>query len=244
MKELLTVFKGLLVVFSILAPAGLAFADSDLPRLRTISVTGEAKDEVAPDQAVLSVSLVSKDKDLNTAKSNNDAMVERVVVIAKDHGITKGKLSTSNLYISPEYSFTNLPQGTGKQVLIGYIVSRSLRITIDDLSHEEMLLSAIVAAKVDQVNGVEFQLADKEAYTSKLRVKAFADAKAQATALAEAAGVKLGAPLTISTNGTMGIEPMPFPRMMMASKGAESVAPSLPGHITLQENVQVTFGIE
>jgi len=221
-----------------------AFADND-PHPRTITVSGEAREEVAPDQAILTVSLVSRDKDLKTAKQHNDAMADHLVMIAKQYNIPKEKIAISSVNISPEYVYDN-NQGVNRQVFSDYMVSRTLRVTIDDLNKEEPVLSAIVDAKIDQINDMEFQLSDKEKYASDLRVKAFANAKVKAEALAQAAGGKLGQAITISTGNVMAVGPRPMPmaKGVMAASAIESVAPSLPGLLSLQENVQVTFGLE
>ena len=218
-----------------------------MPNVRTISVSGEAKQDIDPDQAILSFSLVSKDKDLNMAKKNNDEMADKVVAIIRGFKIPKEKIATSNINIAPQYNYQNVT-GVNQQVFVGYNVSRSLRVTMDDISMNEKLLSALVEAKVDQINGVQFQLSDPEKYAAALRLKAYDNAKTKAAALAQAAGGKLGAPISISTGN---ISPMPIRPMLVRGLQAEALgasappeAPSLPGLISLQENVEVIFGLE
>jgi uncharacterized protein YggE len=120
---------------------------------------------------------------------------------------------------------------------------------MDSLNIHEKLLSAIVEAKIDQVNGIEFRLAKPEERAMQLRVKAFENAKAKAAALAEAAGAKLGKVLVISTTSNsinMPSPPMPmFAKAMRADSSAEmSVAPSLPGMVELEESVSAAFSLE
>lgn len=214
------------------------------PAMRMIAVDGQSREQFSPDQAILSMSLVSKDDKLDNAKVHNDALVERLVNISREFNIPKENLATSNIYIAPEYRYD---QEGKEQVLTGYIVSRQLRVTMDSLDIHERLLSAIVNAKIDQVNGIEFRLKDPEKHASKLRVKAFENAKAKAQALADAAGAKLGKAMIISTvsSGDNVIHPpMPLARGMMAAKAEMSVAPSLPGMIELSESVNVSFTLE
>lgn len=227
-----------LLLFLSLCLAAPAFAQMPPPP-RMITVSGEASEDVAPDRAILSLSLITKNKDLTAAKRANDEMVERLVGITQNFKIAKEKVATSNVNISPEYSYEN-----NKQNFIGYIVSRSLRITIDNLPIHERVLSAIVDAKIDQVNGIEFTLANQEAHAKAVRVKAVENARERAQALATAAGVKLGQVLNIAT--VTAPMPIPYGRMAMASMEAksDSVAPSLPGMTTLRELVTVSFALE
>jgi len=228
-----------ILVLAALFAASPAFAQMPTPP-RMITVSGEASEQVAPDRAILTVSLVSKNRELNVAKRENDQMVEKIVAIAREFKIAKEKIATSNVYISPEYNYIN-----NKQQFIGYMVNRTLRITMDDISIHERVLSAIVDAKIDQVNGVEFALADPEKLAKNVRVKAVENARVKAQALAEAAGAKLGQVLNISTVDSGVMSPRPMMAMLKSTMATESsVAPSLPGMIDLRESVTVSFALE
>lgn len=217
---------------------------------RSINVTGEASEQFAPDQGILSMSLVSRDNKLTIAKQANDAMVERVVNIVRNFSIPREKIATSNLYITPEYTYNSNPNDDipdGQSKLNGYVVNRTLRITMDSLDVHEKLLSALVEAKVDQVNGVEFKLSNPESKAMQLRVKAFQNARERAQALAEAAGAKLGQAISISTNSAstpISGPPMPMVARMAAAGAEPSIAPSLPGMVELRETVNATFAME
>lgn len=241
MKRLLAIF----VLFIACSAALTAHAQTPpppVPLQRSITVTGEANEKIAPDQARLSLSVVTRDPSLPRAKEQNDTMLKKIVAIAQDFNIPKEKIATSGVNINPEYNYEN-----NRQFLAGYAVSRSLEITIGDITQSEKLLSGLVEAKVDQIHGLSFSLAEPEAHAAPIRAKAYNNAKARAEVLAQAAGVKLGAPLIISTAGTSpGFPPpMPMMRAMATSDVMESSqAPSLPGLITLQESLTVTFALE
>jgi uncharacterized protein YggE len=219
------------------APAYAQQADS---KTRNITVSGEASGQIAPDRAILSMSAVSRNTNLQAAKQANDEMVEKLVKITQQFKIPQEKVATSQVSIAPEYTYDNAGQH-----FKGYIISRSFRVTMDDLGVPEKLLSAIVDAKIDQVSGIEFTLADPEAHAAPLRIKAFENARAKADALAKAAGAKLGPAMTIIAGENSGMAPpRPMPMMAMAGRAESSVAPSLPGLIELSESVSVTFGLE
>jgi uncharacterized protein YggE len=210
-----------------------------------LTISGEAKETLAPDQAIITATLSSREQKLEVAKKNNDAQMERVLQITKEFGIPREKITPSNLNINPEYVYNN---ATNRQEMVGYIVSRTLRITMDKLTIHERVLSALVDAKIDQVSGVEFAVANPEPVADKLRLKAFENARAKAQALAATAGMKLGKPISISVSGSYAppMLPMPMARMAMAADSAEklSVAPSLPGMLELREEVNVVFALE
>ena len=207
---------------------------------RMISVTGEAREELVPDQAILSGQLVSKAKLLSVAKEENDKLAKRILAIAKQFNIPKDKISASNVYITPDLIWN---QDSQKQIKVGYIVSRNLTLTMDKIESHEQVLSALLENGIDQINGVNFTLANPEAQADKLRVKALQNARERAQMLAEAAGATLGKVIFITTNSAAGAQP-PVPMMgraMLMKQDAASVAPSLPGVVTLEESVAVTF---
>lgn len=234
-------YNALLLTLPFVCLAAPAMAAPD--PVRIVSVTGTAREEVAPNQAILSGQLVSKSKELEAAKKANDELVERVVVIAKQFEIPREKISAANVYISPEYVYN---KKTGRQDMVGYIITRNLTITIDKIGIHEQVLSALVENGIDQVNGVNFQVSNPEARADTLRARAVQDAKNRAEILAKAAGAKLGRVYSIATDGASMVPP-PMPRMMMANAAAKaesSVAPSLPGMTTMQETVSVSFELE
>jgi len=242
--------KSLLALSLLLFAGGEAFAQMPPPpppaMVSTIAVTGEAKEAVTPDQAVITASVVSRNRDLNEAKQNNDAQMDKVVQIAKEFSIPRDKIIPSNMNINPEYIYNNTTQ---KQEMTGYVVSRTLRITMTKLDIHERVLSALVNAKIDQVSGVEFSLANPDAVSDRLRVKAVENARTRAEALAAAAGVKLGKPVTINAAGGY-YAPPPMPMMARAAAPMDmaeskmSVAPSLPGMLEMRESVSIVFALE
>lgn len=223
--------------------AGAAYAQPPMQPMRMISVQGQAHMEVAPDQAELHVSLVSRNIDLNEAKRANDKLTKSVRNIALDMKIPEKNIATSHVHVSPQYNWRN-----NQQELKGYMVNRSLNITMDSIDTHERLLSELIAAGVDQVGGVNFKLAKPDSYEAKLRIEAVKDAAAKAKVLADAAGVELGKPISITVGGASAMPyPVPMARMAMAedvsAAGSNSVAPALPGMIRLEETVSIVYEI-
>lgn len=234
--------NALLIMAAFLLATPPAMAEETL--VRSISVRGEAKEEIAPDQAILSGQLVSRSKQLADAKQQNDKMVERIVAVAKQFDIPKEKVSASNVYISPDYSYN---QQLKKQELVGYVVTRQLSITMDKLDIHEQVLSALVENNIDQISGVQFAVSDAEKRGDALKVKAVENARMRAEMLATAAGAKLGRVISINSDGAV-MQPQPMMmRAMKAPMGGmaeSSVAPSLPGLSTLHESISVSYELE
>ncbi len=234
-----------LIAFFLLASPALAQMPPPHPVMpRLITVSGYAEAQHAPDRVILDLSLTNRSKDLSEAKRDNDQRVEKLVAITREFKIPKEKVSTSGVQISPEYVYEN-----NRQRFIGYIVNRSVSITIDDLQIHERVLSAVVDAKIDQVDGIQFTLSNMDVLKKSVRAKAVGDARENAAGMAQAAGAKLGEVMNITTQSDAPVMYNGAPAMMSmkaerVSMDGESVAPSLPGLITLRETITASFALE
>jgi uncharacterized protein YggE len=104
-------------------------------------------------------------------------------------------------------------------------------------------LDNAVASGANQVQSISFQLKENNEFCGNLLKKASNNAKEQASAIAQALGVKLSG--IKQANGSCGSE-QHYPRMYSTSKAlmAESFAPTTPiesGEIKLNATVSVDF---
>jgi uncharacterized protein YggE len=93
-------------------------------------------------------------------------------------------------------------------------------------------LDADVAAGATNIQGISFGLQDSTAARNDALRNAVKDAKGKATAMAEAAGMKLGDLIEINENG--GFMPSPVPMFGMAESRMTGKAASVePGQVSL-----------
>lgn len=220
-------------------PVATAMADS-LPPPR-IMVMGEGEQTVAPDMAILSLSVMREAKTAREALSaNNDAMAA-VIAAMKTAGIEDRDLQTAGIRISPRYNHTDKPDGVQEAELVAYQVTNTLSVRIRDLDKAGEILDKSVSLGVNQGGGISFTNDDPSAAIDEARKLAVKDAVAKARTLAEAAGVKVGRVLEISDQSFT-----PRPMMMEAktfARAADSV-PIQPGENAYRVQVNVTFEIK
>ena len=85
---------------------------TDLPTPPRIIVSGEGEATVAPDLAILTLSVMREAKTARAAlDANNDAMAA-VIAAMKSAGIKDRDLQTAGIQISPRYNYTNKPDGS------------------------------------------------------------------------------------------------------------------------------------
>jgi uncharacterized protein YggE len=181
------------------AALGAARLDAQAPDANAITVTGEAEVKVVPDEVVLRLGVQTGDRDLALAKRTNDERVTRALAAAKRFVPDPKHIQTDYMAIDPRY------RGSSDVVndLIGYVVRKSIVVTLKDTSKFEELLSAMLDAGVNHVHGVDFRTSELRKHRDQARALAIRAAQEKATALASAVGRKAGRARSIS-EGSFG----------------------------------------
>lgn len=215
---------------------------TDLPTPPRIIVSGEGEATVAPDLAVLTLSVMREAKTARAAlDANNDAMAA-VIAAMKSAGIKDRDLQTAGIQINPRYNYTNKPDGSQEAELVAYQVTNTLSVRVRDVDKTGEILDKAVSLGVNQGGGIAFTNDNPAATVTEARKKAVANAMAKAKTLAEAAGVSLGRVLEITDQN---IAPTPMPINAKAfDAAAGAAAPVQAGENSYNVQVTVTFELK
>ena len=224
---------------AIALPAAASAAETPIqPR---IVVTGEGEATVAPDMALLSLSVMREAKTAREALDANNAAMAEVIEAIKLFGIADRDLQTAGIQIMPRFNFTNKPDGTQEAELIAYQVTNTLSVRVRDIVKTGEILDKAVSLGVNQGGNIVFANDDSSAVITEARRKAVVEATARATTLAEAAGVQLGRVLEISEQ-SFGAQPMPIEAR--AFDKAASAVPVQAGENAYRVQVNMTFELK
>ncbi len=202
----------------------------------TVSVTGEATISAPPDLAQIEAGVTTDAKTAREAASaNNDAM-GKVLLALKSAGLSEKDYQTSRLSLQPQYSSQNR---AGTNVLTGYRASNQVTIKLRDVSKIAGVIDAVTAAGANDIGGINFMVSNASKLLDDARAEAVTDARRKAEIYAKAAGVALGAPVSISEHGAA--MPVMY-RRAAAPMAAE--APIAPGEETLRVTVGVSWEIK
>ena len=240
-KRILRSAALLAVTACLVSGVPLAFAGEDpAPR---ILVAGEGNVEIAPDMAVLNLSVMRQASTARAALTANSAAMAKVLDAMAALGIAKRDLQTSTFNIQPRY--TNPPRqnsgATEAPKLVGYTVRNAVTVRVRDISRVGDVLDTSVTLGVNDGGGIEFTNNDPSAAITEARRAAMEKAMSKAQTLAKAAGVRVGKVLEISEQHHSP-RPMPMARMTMYDK-AESV-PIAAGTNSYKVIVNVTLAIK
>jgi uncharacterized protein YggE len=209
-----------------------ACADSLPP---AISVTGEASVSVPPDLAEVEAGVTSDAKTAREASETNNAAMGKLLLALKASGIDAKDIQTSRLSLQPQ----NAPNRSGPAAIVGYRASNRVTVRLHDVAKVAGTIDMLVGAGANDIGGINFMVSQASKLLDDARTQAVADARRKAEIYAKAAGVTLGAPLSISEGGAPG--PM-FRAKMAASPMAAT--PVAQGEETLSITVAVTWAIK
>lgn len=218
-----------------------AVASAEAPAQPRIIVTGEGEAAVAPDMAVLSLSVMREAKTAREALDANNAAMADVVEAVKLFGVADRDLQTAGLQIMPRYNYTNKADGTQEAELVAYQVMNTLSIRVRDVAKTGEIIDKAVSLGVNQGGNITFTNDDPSATVTEARKKAVASATAKASTLAEAAGVGLGRVIEISEQS---YAPMPMPIEAKAFDRALAAVPIQAGENAYRVQVNITFELK
>lgn len=207
-------------------------------RHRTLSLSATGTVSAKPDIAEISTGVVSDAKTARDALSaNNDAMA-KIITALKAAGVKDTDIQTSNFSVSPRY----LHRKNEAAIVVGYKVSNSVRIIVRDIAKLGKILDQVVTLGSNQINSINFSIANTAELLNEARKKAMASAIAKAKLYAEASGATLGKVLTINEQ-TFNNTPRPVFARAMKMEAAPAV-PIEAGEQELQIRVSVSWELE
>ena len=222
------------VVAILLSIPARAETPADFPP--AISVTGEAQISVAPDIAFVDAGVATDARTAREASEASNTAMAKVFAALKAANIDARDIQTSRLSLQPQYA----PNRSGPSPITGYRASNRVTVRIHDVSKVAGVIDTLVGAGANDIGNVAFEVSQASKLLDDAREKAVADARRKAEIYAKAAGVTLGAPLSISEGG----EPPPVFRAKVAAPMAIAPTPIAQGEETLSISVSVTWAIK
>lgn len=233
----------LLMAATFALPQAAAAQDHPAPRPRMI-VIGEGEASVAPDMAILTLTVMREAETARQALDDNNAAMGAVIAAMREAGVEDRDLQTAGLRISPRYVYPQNGDGEEQPRIVAYQVSNTLSARVRDIDKAGELIDRSVTLGVNQGGDIVFTSDDPSAVLTQARIRAVEDAMARARTLAEAAGVELG-PVVELSEQSFAHRPVPqSARLARMDAATASAAPVEAGENTYRVQVNVTFELK
>ncbi|MBV9879629.1 MAG: SIMPL domain-containing protein [Gemmatirosa sp.] len=181
-----------------------------------VTATGEA--EVTPDRAHVSIGVQTQAATAADAASRNAALQKAVIDAVKALGIAPERITTSGYNVYPEQVYDNT---TRRSRITGYNVQNTVTIDVWKVEQVGQVLDAALAKGANLVSSLSFYSSQAEVVRRRALQNAITRARADAEAMATAAGGHLGHLIAL-TSGVAYEPPRPLMREMAMAKVADA----------------------
>ena len=209
---------------------------------RTIYVTGSGSVTGEPDIATLDLGVSVEKETVAEAREEAASAMTALIASLKANNVAEKDIKTENFSIYPQYDYTD-----NGRILRGYRVNNTVRAKIRELATLSDVMDAAAAAGGNSIviNSIQFMIDDTTPLQTQARSLAVKDAEAKAQTLAEASGVTLGEPITITESTYFEGPPIPFATAEADfDDAARTSTPIVAGELTVTVNVTVVYEIE
>ena len=235
---------------ALFAAALLAFA-SALPAQRqrerprpepsVIRTSGTATVKAAPDEARVSIGVVTQAQTAESAASKNAEQVQATLAAVRKVLGDAGEIQTQNYSIYPEYRHPG--RDGGQPQISGYRAQNTVEVHIKDIAKVGPVIDAATSSGSNQIQGVQFGIQDE----SELRAKALQDAarkaRANADALASGLGLTVSRIVSVEEGGPTVVQPYRY-AMAERAMAADASTPIEAGEVEVQATVTMTVEFE
>lgn len=212
------------------------------PESRSIHVTGSGSVTGEPDLATLYLGVSVEKTSVEEAREEAASAMTAVIDALKSNDIAEKDIQTENFSIYPQYNYTD-----NGRVLRGYRVTNTVNAKVRELDSLSDVIDDATAAGGDIVviNSIQFMIEDPTPLQTQARTLAVKNAEAKAQTLAEAGGVTLGKPITITETSRSASPPVALAEAAeFAADSARSSTPIEAGELTVTINVTIVYEIE
>jgi uncharacterized protein YggE len=210
------------------------------PQQELLTVSGTSQADVAPDEAILTLQVVSRGDNATSVSNENKQGLSDVMAALTGQGLPAGAVETTGLLLD---RWTEWDPKSQTMVEKGYEQTTTLKVTVTDIASVGSILDAAVNAGANSVQEIVFQLRPET--EQKLKETALKEAttvaKAKAQVLADASGAKLGK--IASLTETSEVRPWYYTPKAAA---AETTAPTpiSPEKVTVTANVNLAYELK
>ncbi len=158
----------------------------------SITAVGSASVSVTPDMARVDVGVSSQAETAQAAASVNANQTATMISALQAILGPTANIKTVSYSLSPVYN--NPPPGQSASI-IGYTVTNTVQITLTDLTQIGKVIDTAIANGANRVQGVSFDVQDRNPPTGQALKAAAASARSQADAIAAGLNLHTGAVL-------------------------------------------------
>ena len=232
----LSVLLTLMALMTSCAPTSSANSGMD----RVLEVTGRGIVRLEPDIVTINIGVQSRSADAGVALKENTQKAQAVIDSLLEMGVEQKDIQTQNFNIYQQQDKRFPEEET--ETTPTYVIENTVTVIGREIDSLGGILTTVIDEGANAINSIRFDVEDRDTALDEARKLAIEDAKSQASAIAETAGVKLDGIQSIDVLTSSSIVPRAAFAMEEAVGGGE--VPISGGTMTIEVSVNIAYGID
>jgi len=202
----------------------------------TMTIKGYGEIKVKPNEAVLTIGIVTDNPDVQKAQQDNAIKSHQVVDALKKIGIEDQYMKTENYSVQPKYDFID-----GKSVLRGYEVEHLLELNVKNLNQVGLIYKVAIENGATIARNIQFRVSNLTYYEQEAMKLAFLNGRDKANQLANTIGVAINQIPYKVIEGGNEIQPRIMGVAYQSGATSSVVPPIQTGQLTISAHLIIIF---
>ena len=214
----------------------------DNRRATRVMITGDSIVHAQPDTAIVTISVVTQNRNALEAQQENATKTDAVVRALKAAAGANAEVKTSGYSVQPQRMYREGQPPT----ITGYEVRNTVTVTLSELNKVGNVIDAAAQAGSNDIAGIAFTLRQDRQARDRALSEATREAMSKAQVIAAALGGRVVRFVEVQEEGFYQRPPMPFAtaEVAMARAGAQVATPIEIGTLDIMSRVQVIAEVE
>jgi uncharacterized protein YggE len=213
----------------------------DNRRVTRVMVAGDSIVQAQPDTAIVTVSVITQNRNALSAQQDNATKTDAVVRALKAAAGSGAEVKTSGYSLQPQRVYKENQPPT----ISGYDARNSVTVTLGDLTKIGTVIDAASLAGANDVSGIAFTLRQDRPARDRALSEATREAVSKAQVIASALGGRVVRIIEVQEEGFQQRPPVPLyqAEAMMAKRG-DVATPIEVGSLDISSRVQLIAEVE
>src|SRR5215213_10352822 len=212
----------------------------DNRRVTRVMVGGDSIVQAQPDTAIVTVSVVTQNRQAIAAQQENAAKTDAVMRAVKAAAGGGAEVKTSGYSLQPQRVYRENQPPT----ITGYETRNSVTVTLSDLTKVGSVIDAAAQAGANDVSGIAFTLRQDRQARDRALSEATQEAVSKARVIAQALGGRVVRILEVQEEGFQQRPPVPMYQLEVAMAKQSVATPIEVGSLDITSRVQVIAEVE
>ena len=212
----------------------------DNRRVTRVMVAGDSIVQAQPDTAIVTVSVVTQNRQALVAQQDNATRTDAVVRALKAAAGSGAEVKTSGYSVQPQRIYKEGQPPT----ISGYEARNSVTVTLSDLTKVGSVIDAAAQAGANDVAGISFTLRQDRPARDRALSEATREAVSKAQVIASALGGRVVRIVEVQEEGFQQRPPVPVYQYESFQAKAAVATPIEVGSLDISSKVQVIAEVE